>query len=115
MEDLAPLGFRLADRGVMLDLAHCVIVMRRLATFHAASAILYQQDPDCMAPFMESVYTEPVNQKMLIQFFSGMCSCANLFYVSVNIPEFCYVTVLSMVTIHQNLKEISASIFRVEK
>jgi hypothetical protein len=81
MEDLAPLGFRMADRRVPLDLAHCLVVMRRLGAFHAASVILYQQDPDCMAPFMKSLLAELVNEKMFSRMFSGMCLCANLFYV----------------------------------
>lgn len=72
MEDLAPLGFRMVDRWVGLDLAHCLIVMRRLATFHAASVILYQQNPDCMAPFMENVNMELANRKLITQMFSGL-------------------------------------------
>jgi hypothetical protein len=75
MQDLASLGFRMVDRQVGLDLAHCLIVVRRLATFHAASVILYQQDPECMAPFLRSLLTEPVNQKQLTQMFSGVCFC----------------------------------------
>ncbi|PNF13817.1 hypothetical protein B7P43_G12439 [Cryptotermes secundus] len=72
MEDLTPLGFRMVNRGVGLDLAHCLVVMRRLATFHAASVILYQQDPECMTPFLESLFSESVNEKQFQQMISGL-------------------------------------------
>jgi hypothetical protein len=76
MEDLSSLGFRMADRREGLDLAHCLIVMRRLARFHAASVILHQRDPDCMAPFLQDLFTEKANHKEFSQMFSGVCLCA---------------------------------------
>lgn len=43
MEDLAPLGFRMADRQSGLDLAHCMLAIRGLAKFHASSVALCEK------------------------------------------------------------------------
>lgn len=40
LEDLAPLGFRMADRQAGLDLDHCTLVIRNVAKFHASSLLL---------------------------------------------------------------------------
>lgn len=37
IEDLAPLGFRMADRLSGLDMNHCILAIQGLAKFHAAS------------------------------------------------------------------------------
>lgn len=44
-EDLAPLGFRMADRQAGLDLAHCILALRGLARFHATSIAVCEKDP----------------------------------------------------------------------
>lgn len=43
IEDLAPLGFRMACRQSGLDLAHCVLALRGLARFHAASVAICEK------------------------------------------------------------------------
>jgi len=43
IEDLAPLGFRMACRQSGLDLAHSVLALRGLARFHAASVALCEK------------------------------------------------------------------------
>lgn len=43
LEDLGARGFRLANRQLGLDRDHCVLVMRRLARFHASSIALYEK------------------------------------------------------------------------
>ncbi|XP_018404982.1 PREDICTED: uncharacterized protein LOC108781507 [Cyphomyrmex costatus] len=45
LEDLAPLGFRMADRSSGLDLAHSVLALRGLARFHAASVAICEKEP----------------------------------------------------------------------
>ncbi|KAG8035767.1 hypothetical protein G9C98_001423 [Cotesia typhae] len=45
LEDLAPLGFRMADRQAGLDLDHCTLVIRNVAKFHASSLLLYENKP----------------------------------------------------------------------
>ncbi|GLH16686.1 Uncharacterized protein GBIM_20918, partial [Gryllus bimaculatus] len=46
MEDLAPPGFKLADRKRGLGLRHSVLALRTLARFHAASHALLQRQPE---------------------------------------------------------------------
>ncbi|XP_011693600.1 PREDICTED: uncharacterized protein LOC105453385 [Wasmannia auropunctata] len=46
IEDLAPLGFRMADRLAGLDLAHCILALRGIARFHAASVALCEKEPN---------------------------------------------------------------------
>ena len=36
-EDLAPMGFQMANRQAGLDLNHCLLAIRSLARFHACS------------------------------------------------------------------------------
>jgi len=43
IEDLAPLGFRMACRMSGLDLAHSVLAIRGLARFHAASVAICEK------------------------------------------------------------------------
>ena len=43
IEDLAPLGFRMADRQAGLDLNHCLLAIRGLARFHASSVALVEK------------------------------------------------------------------------
>lgn len=43
IEDLAPLGYRVADRQAGLDLPHCILAMRGLAKFHASSVALSEK------------------------------------------------------------------------
>ena len=43
IEDLAPLGFRMADRQAGLDLQHCLLAINRLAQFHASSVALSEK------------------------------------------------------------------------
>ena len=43
IEDLAPLGFRMADREAGLDAEHCLLAVRGLARFHASSVALCEK------------------------------------------------------------------------
>lgn len=43
IQDLAPLGYRMADRQSGLDLAHCILALRGLAKFHASSVALCEK------------------------------------------------------------------------
>ncbi|XP_011706827.1 PREDICTED: uncharacterized protein LOC105462004 [Wasmannia auropunctata] len=45
IEDLVPLGFRLADRVARLDLAHSILALRGLARFHATSVAVCEKEP----------------------------------------------------------------------
>ncbi|XP_020283258.1 uncharacterized protein LOC109854513 [Pseudomyrmex gracilis] len=46
IEDLAVLGFRMACRQSGLDLDHCVLALRGLARFHAASVAICEKEPN---------------------------------------------------------------------
>lgn len=43
MEDLAPLGYRMACRHSGLDLDHCILALRGLARFHATSVAICEK------------------------------------------------------------------------
>lgn len=43
LEDLMPLGFGMADRLTGLDMNHCLLAIRGLARFHAASVALCEK------------------------------------------------------------------------
>ncbi|XP_069690937.1 uncharacterized protein [Periplaneta americana] len=50
-EDLKELGFRNLERTAGLDMEHCVVVLRSLARFHAASVALKEREPEVLEPF----------------------------------------------------------------
>lgn len=47
-EDLKVADFRMTDRVAGIDVAHCELVVKKLARFHAASVRLHEQKPDAM-------------------------------------------------------------------
>ena len=55
MEDLNTQDFKLATVTHGLDLKHCLMVMRTIAQYHAASMVLHSQNPDLFKPYMEMV------------------------------------------------------------
>ncbi|XP_049800246.1 uncharacterized protein LOC126235568 [Schistocerca nitens] len=46
LQDLRPLGFRMADRRVGLDLPHAELAIRKLAQFHATTLVLKRDSPE---------------------------------------------------------------------
>ncbi|XP_069701095.1 uncharacterized protein [Periplaneta americana] len=72
IEDLAPFGFKIFDRREGFCMKRCMVVMRTLARFHAASAVLHQQEPESMEAFQNSVFSEPLTQARLGDYFTGM-------------------------------------------
>ncbi|XP_043494102.1 uncharacterized protein LOC122519003 [Polistes fuscatus] len=44
IEDLVPLGFRMADRQAGLDLPHCLCAMQGLARFHASNLAVCEKE-----------------------------------------------------------------------
>uniref|UniRef100_A0A1Y9H2Y0 CHK kinase-like domain-containing protein n=1 Tax=Anopheles dirus TaxID=7168 RepID=A0A1Y9H2Y0_9DIPT len=69
MEDLKDRQFEMVNRQTGLDLEHCHTLLRRLAQFHAASAVYYEQRGPYDAKFAEGMYTEK-NRAMFEQFQS---------------------------------------------
>ena len=72
LEDLCAESFKMAERRQGLDLAHCLLTMRRLAKFHAASVVLHDQDPESMAIYDKSFFSEPAISEACRKIFSGM-------------------------------------------
>ncbi|XP_043498951.1 uncharacterized protein LOC122522182 [Polistes fuscatus] len=56
IEDLAPLGFRMADRQAGLDLTHCLLAMRGLARFHASSLAICEKEPNQKTIYTRGIY-----------------------------------------------------------
>ncbi|XP_069690936.1 uncharacterized protein [Periplaneta americana] len=57
LEDLKVLGFKLAQKDLGLDLKHCLLVMRKIAMYHAASIVVFNKNPDSFKPFMDNIFT----------------------------------------------------------
>ena len=51
MEDLKDLGFSLSDRQAGLDLESCLMVVKKLAKWHAGSMIIAEKEPELMEDF----------------------------------------------------------------
>jgi hypothetical protein len=71
LEDLSAEGFRMGERREGLDLDHCLMVMRSLGKFHAASVILQQQDPDSMKEYDNSFFCDSAILNSWPKYFSG--------------------------------------------
>ncbi|PSN36168.1 hypothetical protein C0J52_16999 [Blattella germanica] len=67
---------RLAERTQGLDEKHCKLVMRTLARYHAASAVLHKKNPKIMEPFYESTYNDIIVANMKGIFENGMRNLA---------------------------------------
>ncbi|XP_063979212.1 uncharacterized protein LOC135163581 [Diachasmimorpha longicaudata] len=72
IEDLAPLGFRMADREAGLDLDHCILALRGLAKFHASSVAVYEKSPECKKFYTRGIFNSDNPQGMIQFFTSGM-------------------------------------------
>ncbi|XP_052837410.1 uncharacterized protein LOC128253218 [Drosophila gunungcola] len=73
-EDLSQMDFVMASREIGLDEEHCLLVMERLAEFHATSMVLAVLDPhifDAYADGMLSPRGLAKDDGMLMRFFSG--------------------------------------------
>ncbi|XP_046750302.1 uncharacterized protein LOC124413625 [Diprion similis] len=70
IEDLAPKGFRLANRQAGLDLDHCLFAMRNLAQFHAASIALEEKDPKALAKYNMGLFHK--DRKPVMKSFFGI-------------------------------------------
>lgn len=67
MEDLKDRDFQMAERQKGLDLEHCHTLLRRLAQFHAASAVYYERNGPYDPKFKEGMYAEK-NRAIFEQF-----------------------------------------------
>jgi hypothetical protein len=56
MEDLKVQGFKMAERTSGLDMNHCLLVMRELGRYHAASVVLHEKEPEHVRYFHDSFY-----------------------------------------------------------
>ncbi|KAF7414808.1 hypothetical protein HZH68_003297 [Vespula germanica] len=57
IEDLATLGFRMADRQAGLDLPHCLLAMRGLARFHASSVAICEKEPNQKKFYIRGIFS----------------------------------------------------------
>ncbi|XP_024879410.1 uncharacterized protein LOC112459515 [Temnothorax curvispinosus] len=64
MEDLAPLGFRMADRLSGLDLAHTILALDGLARFHATSIAICEKEPKQKEMYSKGMFNEQYPPEM---------------------------------------------------
>ncbi|KAJ9589203.1 hypothetical protein L9F63_028013 [Diploptera punctata] len=85
LEDLKEQGFRMPERTEGLEMDHCLLVLRTLAKYHAATAVLYEQNPELFEPFKENMFKEKDKDKWN-KFYSGTIN--NLVSKIKNMPNF---------------------------
>lgn len=61
----------MAQRLHGLDFNHCLLVMRMLARFHAASVVLHDQDPESMSLYDQNFFIQPATREGFQKFVSG--------------------------------------------
>ncbi|XP_068085297.1 uncharacterized protein [Anabrus simplex] len=72
LEDLTASGYKMAKRQNGLDLEHCKMVLKSLATFHAASVAVYSKDPACMESYKEGIFKEKTREFLGTYFTSSV-------------------------------------------
>lgn len=82
MENARTSGFKNADRLAGLDMDHTISVLKKLAQFHAASAIYYETNGPYKPIFTDGMFTEE-NRAMMMQmgdmFFGIFLDCVKSF------------------------------------
>ncbi|KYM94221.1 PREDICTED: uncharacterized protein LOC108781508 [Cyphomyrmex costatus] len=64
IEDLASLGFRMADRLSGLDLDHSILAFHGLARFHAASVALCEKEPQQKEMYLKGTFNKQQSSEM---------------------------------------------------
>ncbi|XP_043257352.1 uncharacterized protein LOC122400137 [Colletes gigas] len=73
IEDLAPFGFRMADRQAGMDLTHSMMAIQGIARFHASSIALYEKEPKQKEMYKKGMFRADYSKEAL-DMFSGMCN-----------------------------------------
>ncbi|XP_018341123.1 PREDICTED: uncharacterized protein LOC108747813 [Trachymyrmex septentrionalis] len=77
IEDLASLGFRMADRLSGLDLDHSLLAFRVLARFHAASVVLCEKNPKQKEMYSKGMFYNQHSPEMKSFFIMGAKTLAD--------------------------------------
>ncbi|XP_017766799.1 PREDICTED: uncharacterized protein LOC108555576 [Eufriesea mexicana] len=77
IEDLAPMGFRMADRQLGFDMAHCRIAIRGLAKFHATSVALCEKEPKHKDLYWRGIFHDESPEEIKNYFITATRSLAN--------------------------------------
>ncbi|XP_011705747.1 PREDICTED: uncharacterized protein LOC105460949 [Wasmannia auropunctata] len=71
IEDLGPLGFRMADCVSGLDLAHSIVALRGLARFHAASVAVCEKEPKQKKMYTKGIFNNQNSSEVKDFFIKG--------------------------------------------
>ncbi|CAL1685861.1 unnamed protein product [Lasius platythorax] len=85
IEDLTPLGFRMACRQAGLDLPHCILAIRGLARFHATSVAVCEKEPNQKQMYSRGIFNGECPPEMSEFFVLGVKHLAE---EMANWPEF---------------------------
>lgn len=77
MEDLAPLGFRMANRQLGLDLNHTMLAIRALAKFHASSVALCEKEPKHKNLYRRGLYNPDLPEELRTFYAKSATAIAN--------------------------------------
>ncbi|ENN77501.1 hypothetical protein YQE_06027, partial [Dendroctonus ponderosae] len=73
LEDLTALGFNVLPRHIGFDLEHCFLVVEKLAQMHAASVIMYENDPSLVKLYSEGLYgNNPLTRDWVAAGYKGL-------------------------------------------
>jgi hypothetical protein len=62
--------------------------MRRVAMFHAASVVLHDQDPESMAIYDQSIFSDPAMLETFRNFMCGMYCRSQMSLLTQSIAKF---------------------------
>ncbi|KAI4473883.1 hypothetical protein M0802_015893 [Mischocyttarus mexicanus] len=76
VEDLVPLGFRMADRQAGLDLPHSMLAIQGLARFHASSLAICEKEPYHKTLYTRGIYSDEYSSDITSFFTLGIKALA---------------------------------------
>lgn len=77
LEDLAPLGYRMADRQAGLDLKHCTVAIQNIARFHASSVAVCEKDPLHKELYRKGIFSDDNPAELATFFVEGAKALAD--------------------------------------
>ncbi|XP_066249294.1 uncharacterized protein [Euwallacea similis] len=73
LEDLTTFGFNVLPRHIGFDLEHCFLVVEKMAQMHAASVIMYENDPSLVKLYCEGLYGDnPLTREWVAAGYSAL-------------------------------------------
>ncbi|XP_055639006.1 uncharacterized protein LOC129777007 [Toxorhynchites rutilus septentrionalis] len=87
LEDLSEKGYKQPDRKQRLDMSHCKLLIRKLAKFHAATAVLGRKNPELFKLHTTSAFLDVANQ-LRLYYLNSIAECISLAKTTTELKQY---------------------------